>query len=175
MAEQDSNPAAPAEEAGGGAMKGLMKWLLIGIAFFGIATVSPVVSYKIFGAPGGAAEEHGEDGASAEEPKGPPQYVAIEPSLIASVADGHVMRFLQVDVQLMTRDPESVAAIQTHEPVIRNNLLMLFSAQELESLKTMEGKESLRDRALKEVQQVLAAQAGEPSVDDLYFTGFVIQ
>lgn len=173
MAEQDGG-AAPAEEAKGGAMKGVIKWLMIGIAFFAIATVSPVVSYKIFGVPGGAAAEHDEE-AAEEEPKGPPQYVAIEPSLIASVADGHVMRFLQVDVQLMTRDPEAVAAIQTHEPVIRNNLLMLFSAQQLEALKTMEGKEALRGRALKEVQQVLAAQAGSPGVDDLYFTGFVIQ
>lgn len=172
MAEQASSEAPPAAEAGGGVVKGIMKWLAIGIGFFAIATVSPLVSQKLFGIPG-AGQEAGVD--EAVEPKGPPQYIAIDPSLIASVADGQVMRFLQVDVQLMTRDPEAAVAIQTHEPVIRNNLLMLLSAQSLKSLSSKEGKEALRASALAEIQEILVAEGSSASVDDLYFTGFVIQ
>lgn len=175
MAEQAINPEAQAAEAKGGAAKGILKWLAIGVGFFAIATVSPLVSQKLFGVPGATGAGHGEDVADKEETKGPPQYIAIDPSLIASVADGHVMRFLQVDVQLMTRDPEAAAAIQTHEPVIRNNLLMLLSSQTLENLKTLEGKEALRASALAEIRKILAAEGGGAKIEDLYFTGFVIQ
>lgn len=172
MAEQASNDAPSAPESGGGVVKGIMKWLAIGIGFFAIATVSPLVSQKLFGIPGAGHEAGAEEDS---EPKGPPQYIAIDPSLIASVADGQVMRFLQVDVQLMTRDPEAALAIETHEPVIRNNLLMLLSSQSLKSLSTKEGKEALRASALAEVREILAAEGAQPNVDDLYFTGFVIQ
>lgn len=175
MAEQEGKSEAPAAEKEGGAMKGILKWLAIGVGFFAIATVSPLVSQKLFGVPGAASAEHGDADAEEQEPKGPPQYVAIDPSIIASVADGHAMRFLQVDVQLMTRDPDAAIAIETHEPVLRNNLLMLFGAQEIESLKTLEGREALRARALAEVRNVLADEVGNKAVEDLYFTGFVIQ
>lgn len=171
MAEQASSEA-PTAEANGGLVKGILKWLAIGTGFFAIATVSPLVSQKLFGVPYAGSDAGLEE---ESEPKGPPQYIAIDPSLIASVADGQVMRFLQVDVQLMTRDPEAAVAIETHEPVIRNNLLMLLSSQSLEALSTLDGKEALRADALAEVRKILAAEGESAKVDDLYFTGFVIQ
>ena len=38
-----------------------------------------------------------------------------------------------------------------------------------------EGKESLRQEALKEVRSILKRNTGEPGVEDLYFTTFVVQ
>ena len=49
-------------------------------------------------------------------------------------------RYLQVEVQLMTRDPEALPALQTHAPAIRAKLLMLFSQVEPEQIADRPGK-----------------------------------
>jgi hypothetical protein len=48
--------------------------------------------------------------------------------------DRRTARYLQVEVQLMTRDPESLKAIKLHAPAIRARLLMLFAQQDAASL-----------------------------------------
>lgn len=176
MAEKDSKESSEqaVAEPKGGAVKGIMKWLTIGIAFFAISIVSPVVSQKIFGAPD-ASHEGEAEAEEKEEPKGPPLYFAIEPSLVASLSDGGVMRFVQIDIQLMSHDPEVIPVVEAHDPRIRNDLLMLLSAQELATLKTREGKDALRKEALAEVQKVLKEVTKKKGVEDLFFTGFVIQ
>ena len=68
-----------------------------------------------------------------------------------------------------------IEAVEQHNPVIRNNLLMLVGGADLATLSTREGKEALRARALAEVQAVVEAQTGEKGVEDLYFTSFVVQ
>ena len=63
------------------------------------------------------------------------------------------MRFLQVTVEVMTRDPATAELIKKNDPMIRNDLLMLFGNQTYETISTREGKEQLRAEALKVVAQ----------------------
>ena len=60
-------------------------------------------------------------------------------------------------------------------PVIRNNLVMLFSSQTYKALMTVQGKEKLREQALREIQKVMEKETGEKVVDNVYFTSFVMQ
>jgi flagellar FliL protein len=59
-------------------------------------------------------------------------------------------------------------------PLIRNNLLLLMSNRNYQSLMSREGKEKLRAEALAEVKDVQKKQGGE-DVDDVLFTSFVVQ
>lgn len=117
----------------------------------------------------------GEDGKPAEEPKGPPLYLPMDPPLVVSLNDNGAIRFLQVTVELMARDEHVIADLKTHTPVIRNNLLMMLGGQDIASLTSREQKEKLRGAALAEVQKIMKANTGEPGVEDLYFTSFVVQ
>jgi flagellar FliL protein len=60
-------------------------------------------------------------------------------------------------------------------PVIRNNLVMLFSSQTRQSIATREGKEQIRADAQAEVQKILQDRTGQPVIEALYFTSFVMQ
>ena len=117
------------------------------------------------------------DEASAEEdakPSGPPIYHELEESFIVNLSEQRG-RFLQVSVELMTRNEEVVAAVDRHMPIIRNNLLILFSTQTLEDISTREGKEALRVAALEEVKAILEKR-GEPNdVEEVFFTSLVVQ
>jgi len=70
---------------------------------------------------------------------------------------------------------EAEAKVKHHEPLIRNQLVTLFSQQTDASLGTVEAKEALRQEALKQVQAVLAQEEGEPLVEDLLFNNLIIQ
>jgi flagellar FliL protein len=99
----------------------------------------------------------------------------LEPALVVSFEDRDAVRFLQVTVEVMAREESAIESVQTHTPVIRNNLLMMMGGKTLADLTNRDGKEALRQEALKEVQRILVANTGEPGVEDLYFTSFVVQ
>ncbi len=105
----------------------------------------------------------------------PAQYIALEPAFIVNLADTDGVRYLQADVQLQTRDPDTVAAIGLHTPIIRNRLLLLFGQQTSQQLTGRTGKERLQAQALAEVRAVLKAQHAANKVDALLFTSVVIQ
>lgn len=109
------------------------------------------------------------------KPLGPPQYIALEPAFIVNLADPGAVRYLQADVQLLTRDPDTAAAISLHTPIIRNRLLLLFGQQTSQQLTGRSGKERLQAQALAEVMAVLKAQHAAAKVDALLFTSVVIQ
>lgn len=139
------------------------------------------------GAAGGGAwyfTSHGGKEDKADAPKAkkpgevpaPAQYFALEPPFVVNlIGETGGARYLQVEVQLMTREPESLAAIQLHAPAIRARLLMLFAQQDAAGLMTREGKERLQSAALGEVKSLLTAETGKPAAESLLFTSFVMQ
>lgn len=118
------------------------------------------------------AEAEGKDGGQV---KGVPVYYAFDPAFVVNFQDSYAIRFLQVTIEVMARDPIAIEAVKTHMPVIRNSLVLLFSSQTPENIMTREGKEKIRTDALKEIQKVMKEQTGSPSIEAVYFTGFVMQ
>lgn len=107
--------------------------------------------------------------------EGPPVYTKMDPSIVVSYQNGDKVRFLQVTLEAMARDEESIAAFELHAPRIRNNLLMLFANESLDTLGTIEGKEDIRRRSLEEVNDILGEESPTAKIEDVYFTAFVVQ
>lgn len=116
-----------------------------------------------------------EAGKNVNHAKKPPVYYAFDPAFVVNFQDNSAIRFLQVTIEVMSRDPVAIEAVKTHMPVIRNNLVLLFSSQTPENIMTREGKEKIRTDALKEIQKAMIEQTGAPSIEAVYFTGFVMQ
>ncbi|NDY97144.1 flagellar basal body-associated FliL family protein [Wenzhouxiangella limi] len=117
----------------------------------------------------------GEAAANEPEPRQPPIYYGMDPAFVNNLSGTGGRRFMQVNVQLMARDPEVIAAVERHEPVIRNDLIMLFSDQTLESVDTTEGKEALRRDSLETVREILGDNDEPDEVEELFFTSFIVQ
>jgi len=120
-------------------------------------------------------EEGDEEGDEEDEETQPAIYLPIDPAFVVNFASQGKARFLQVTVEVMTRDPVMPDQIKLHMPVIRNNLMLLFSSQSYDSVSTLEGKESLREEALEVVQQILEEETGDIGIEAVYFTSFVMQ
>jgi flagellar FliL protein len=112
----------------------------------------------------------------ASEPPVALQFYAPEPAFVTNFEGAQAFRFLQIQVRVGVRSPELVAKLAEHDPVIRNDLLMLFSQQNAEFLGTVEGKEKLRKDALEIVRKNVASIGGDPKkVENVLFTSFVMQ
>ncbi len=104
----------------------------------------------------------------------PAIYFAIDPPLVVNFEDGSVVRFLQISMDIMARDQKAIESVQKNLPLIRNNLLLLMSNRNYQTLMSREGKEKLRQEALDEIRAVQKKEGG-PDIDDLLFTSFVVQ
>lgn len=107
--------------------------------------------------------------------KAPAQYFALEPAFVVNLADEDAVRYLQADLQIMTRDADTRTALELHTPAIRNRLLLLFSQQSADQLAQRSAKERLQEKALAEVRQVLKAEGAANKVEAVLFTSLVTQ
>lgn len=165
-----SDPTPVAEVNPG---KGKKKLLLIAVAGLVVLLGGGAAAYFLM-KPSGKDAHGAARAAKAEHVE--PIYVALDPPFVVNFESAGLVRFLQVTVQAMTGDPATAELIKRHDPMIRNGLLMLFSGQSYDTLKSTAGKEKLRQAALAEVRRIVAAQGGNGAgVESLYFTSFVMQ
>ncbi len=109
------------------------------------------------------------------EAKQPAIYVSVPNGILAQLPSGKKMTTLQIQVDMMVRTPEAAEALTKHMPLIENDLLLYFSAADAKELKTVEGKDNLRQGALKIVQKIMQEKTGKPGVEKVLFSGFVMQ
>jgi len=121
---------------------------------------------------------HGKEQAHHEEeakPKTPPVYKSIEPAFVVNIDDAGMMRFLQVQVDLMSHDQLVIDSVDKYLPRIRGDLLMLFSTVQIEMVRSAEGRAQLQQQALATVNKVLKEETSKEGIEALYFTKLVVQ
>jgi flagellar FliL protein len=173
--------AAAAAAAAATEKKGSKLLLIIVVAVVVAAAAGGGAYFFMSGKPQDAAgakdgKKAHADKTAEHKPKGPATYVKMDPPFVVNFEAKGLMRFLQVSVEVVTRDPPTADLIKLHEPRIRNDLLLLFGNQQYETISSREGKESLRAEALKTVANVISSEGGEgKQVEQLFFTSFVMQ
>jgi flagellar protein FliL len=167
---------APSEAAGAtapAAGKRRIPWLIIGIAA-GLLVVGLGAALVLTHAVGGSAASHSR--AAEKKPLGPPLYLPLDPPFVVNFQADQIVRFLQVSVEIMSRDQKTLDLLKDNDPVVRNDLLILFGDQKYSTLATPAGKEQLRAAALTAIRKDLTQAGGDPSrVEAVYFTSFVMQ
>ncbi|HEX8544938.1 MAG TPA: flagellar basal body-associated protein FliL [Pseudomonas sp.] len=116
-----------------------------------------------------------EEAKEGEAPKA--IYVSLTPPFVGNYAldGGPKLRVYKADIALRVTGPEAQAAVKRNDPLIRNQLVALFTQQTVESMSSAEAKEKIRQEALKQVQQVMTDEEGKPVVEDLLFNNFIVQ
>nr|WP_246211909.1 flagellar basal body-associated protein FliL [Pseudomonas spelaei] len=116
-----------------------------------------------------------EEAKEGEAPK--VSYLSLTPPFVGNYGlDGSAkLRVYKADVALRVTGPEAAKAVKDNEPLIRNQLVALFTQQTAEAMSSVDGKEKLRQEALKQTQQVMSDETGKPVVEDLLFNNLIIQ
>lgn len=150
------------------------KIVLIGILPALIAALLVLATLYVSGVIPGNSGNAGFDESGYKE-SSPAIYLPIDPTFVVNFSGQGNARFLQITVEVMTRSPDVLEQIKTHMPVIRNNLNLLFSDQHYDKISTLEGKERLRTETLEVIRRILEEETGDPGLEAVYFTTFVMQ
>lgn len=103
-------------------------------------------------------------------------YELLAPAFVVNFANaGGRQRYMQVSVALMSRDQAALDGLKEHMPLLRNQLVMLFSSQDFASLATPVGQEMLRQQATASVQELAQKEIGKLAIEQVLFTNFVLQ
>lgn len=102
-------------------------------------------------------------------------YISLTPAIVGNYAAGsNKLKFYKADIALRVLSANK-DRVENHEPLIRDQLVMLFAQKSEEDFAGIEGKEAIRQEALKLIQAALLQEEGEPLVDDLLFNNLVVQ
>ncbi len=194
--DDDEQDPAPKKASGGSSV---LKILLVVLAMIVLAAGSALGALYVAGAGPFAAQVADEDGDGKEDDSNKADkkkkknkkkekdksaqdgkaetvtYLPLDPPFVVNLENPTEARFLQVSMEVMTRDAQVVEDIKRHMPAIRHHLVLLLSSQNYATLASAEGKERIRAEALAAVQKILQEHTGKPGVEALYFTGFVMQ
>jgi flagellar protein FliL len=160
----------PADETAAPKGKSKKKLLIFGIALVVLLAVGGGLLFFLRAAP------HQKAAAPKPAVLAPPVYLALDPPFVVNFDPDQAARFLQITVQLMSRDPATIELLKGNDPAVRNELLLLFGNQKYATLATRAGKEALRDQTLESVRKIIGGAGGHPErVEAVYFTSFVMQ
>ena len=107
--------------------------------------------------------------------KQPAIFESMAPAFVANFNQNGRQRYMQVSITMLGRNQADLDALKVHMPVIRNNLVMLFSGQDFATLASPVGQEMLRQKATASVQEVAQKELGKVVIEQLLFTNFVLQ
>lgn len=169
MADDD----VPVEDGAGGGKKKLIIFIVLGILLIALSVGGTIVALKILSPPPEPIEAASEE--PVEEIKAPAIYYPIKPAIVVNYGHKGRQRYAQVDVTLLIRDSSVVSAVELHAPTIANALVLTIGGQIYEEMQTAEGKELLRQECLQEIQKILEKEVGNPGVEQVLFTNFVMQ
>jgi len=102
-------------------------------------------------------------------------YFDLTAPFVVNINSDDGLVFLQVNAQFKVKKPEVKTHLNTHMPAIRHTMMLVLSEQTQNAVRSVAGKEKLRASTLKEVQTLLKEQIGDEAIDEIYFTGFIIQ
>ena len=127
-----------------------------------------------------AKKEDGEH-AQSEEEKAAAQaakmamYVVLPRPFVFNVAAKPRYRLVQIKVALMVRGPANEALAKLHTPLVEGAMFRVFAASTTQQLESVDGRSKLRSDALAAVRQSLHEVTQQDVVEQVLFTGFVMQ
>ncbi|WP_435248771.1 flagellar basal body-associated protein FliL [Vibrio sp. nBUS_14] len=156
------------------APKGKSKLLIIIIAAVVLLLGGGSAAFFFLGSNDEAAES-----ALATEAQSPAfepvMYVNIPQPFLFNVTGDKKDRLVQIKAQLMVRGSKNEDLARYHSPLVESTLLATFASATVDQLRSPIGRVELRDKATEDIKASLAQAVGQPVIEKVLFTDFVIQ
>ena len=161
MAEEEETAAAPAG-------KGKL-FIIIGVV---VAVVIAVAVFFLMGSGETKEEEVVSQPVATAEPV---IYIALSQAFVFNVNSKTKNRIARIKAQLMLRGSKNEELARAHMPLIESTMLISLSVATVEQLRTVNGRGELRDKITEDVKVALNKAIGEPVIERVLFTDFVMQ
>lgn len=116
--------------------------------------------------------------AVSKEEGEPPKfsYFTLEPEITTNfITDGRKLGFINVRIDLMVDDPSLLDMLEYHQPLIRDTIIEVLSQEDEMRIKSLAGREAIRNKCLEKVNEILLAETNQKVLSDLLFTKYLYQ
>lgn len=154
----------------------MKKIVIIAAAVLVLGLIAGGGTYFMLG--GESAEPAATDDANAAAaaiPDRTPIYFGLDPDFVVAFQNPKKVRFLKASLEVAVYDEDVIDDLKLHMPAIRDAILLLFSTQEEDDLMSIAGKEAFRAQILEKIRSTLEHLTGEPGVEAVYFSNFIMQ
>lgn len=173
MADEEITEDGAGEVTGGG-MKKIITYSAIGLVLIAVGVFAGPAVMNMISPPAAGGDDNEANVVKAVDE--PPIYQSLHPPLVVNFKDAAgSSHFMQITMEVMSRDQTVINRVRENVAVIRNALILLYSGAILEEIETRAGKEKMLADGLDEIERVMVETTGEGGVEALYFTALVIQ
>ena len=104
-------------------------------------------------------------------------YYGFDPDIVTNYISGNrrSLGYIRISVELMLEDKRFLPAIEHHEPLILDIIYGTISKQPEDKIKSLTGREEIRQNLLDKLQQAMKKEAGETIIRDILFTKYLYQ
>ncbi|HHA18889.1 MAG TPA: flagellar basal body protein FliL [Methylophaga sp.] len=85
------------------------------------------------------------------------------------------VRLFQIKVVLMSYDQEFIDSAILNLPMLQDALRTLLTEQTIESVNSVEGRQTLQVTSLETIKALLKEETGKDDLEAVYFTSFILQ
>lgn len=102
-------------------------------------------------------------------------YFALKPDIITNyTSETNKIGFINVAVEFMLADNDSLDIIERHEPLIRDKIISLLGQQSPQYLRSLTNREEVRKMIQNEVNLLLKQETGKTVIENLLFTKYLL-
>jgi flagellar FliL protein len=144
----------------------------VGVSLFLTGFFNPPVQY------GDPNALPGETGEPLEPLAALPEdvfYHNLQPEFVVNFYGNSRTKFMMIELVVGTHDEKLLPIFSDHDPEIRDAMLTLLSDQNSEELKTAEGKQILREKAVAKLDAIVGRYYRTGRIKDVYITRLVMQ
>ncbi|MCW8091169.1 flagellar basal body-associated protein FliL [Alteromonas sp. ASW11-130] len=104
-------------------------------------------------------------------------YLGLEPDIVTNYVGQTAVRlgYVRVTVELMIHDVDQLETAEHHLPLLRATAIEVFGSQPEEKVKSLTGREDIRQTLLKAMQNHMKKETGSEVVRDVIFTKYLYQ
>lgn len=104
-------------------------------------------------------------------------YYGFDPDIVTNyVTSGQKnLGYVRVTMELMIKDEKFLPIVEHHEPMILNAIVGVFGKEHEDAVKSLTGREEIRLKILKSLNELLTKETGAAVVQDVLFTKYLYQ
>lgn len=104
-------------------------------------------------------------------------YYGFDPDIVTNYVTGGQknLGYVRVTMELMIKDEKFLPIVEHHEPMILNAIVGVFGKESEDAVKSLTGREEIRLKILKNLNELLTKETGAAVVQDVLFTKYLYQ
>ncbi len=102
-------------------------------------------------------------------------YFGFEPDIITNYINPSAKKlgYVRITVELMLKDMENAEVVEHHSPLLRDAIVEIFSKEPEDRVKSLTGREEIRQKCIDKLKELLKAETGQEIVHDVLFTKYL--